>query len=262
MCSALKDFAAAGHPPAHFPIIDIHSHIGGWRAWDSVTPEQRIAMMDRTGIRISVTSSLRALAGDIARGNDEVLEVIRRFPGRFFGYAHVSANYPDSLQSELERCFRNPGMRGIKVYQNGIPFDDARFTPVWDFAEAHNIPILAHTWAGVLTSFDTIALAYPSVNFLIAHAGSDFTYQTYCDFAKKVPNFYLDLTYSREHTNMIEHFVATVGAQRIVWGTDEPLFAMSHQLAKVLFARISDDDKIAILSRNSARLFGFTGEEG
>ena len=255
MYGTLKEFALAGRPVTHLPIFDIHAHIGGFRLWDSVTPEQRVAMMERTGIRTALVSSLRAFSGDIAGGNDEVLDVIARYPGRFLGYVHVSANYPESILPELERCFGNPGMRGIKVYQNGIPFDDARFTPVWEYAKTHQVPVLTHTWACVLTGLDAVALAYPTVSFLVAHAGSDFTYQAHCDFMQRVPNMYLDLTYSREHTNMIEHFVATVGAHRIVWGTDEPLFSMAHQLSKVLFARISDADKEAILCRNAARLF-------
>lgn len=260
MTETLCEFARTGQPVTHFPIIDVHAHVGGWRLFDSTTLEARVAMMARTGIQTSIVSSMRALAGDILLGNDEVLEAMQRFPTRFLGYVHVSANYPELIESELERCFRHPSVRGIKVYQNGIPYDDPRMTPIWDYAAAHATPVLAHTWGGVLTGLDAVALAYPTVPFLVAHAGSDFTYQSYADAAARVPNIHLDLTYSREHTNMIEHFVARLGAHRLVWGTDEPLFSMAHQLGKVLFARISDEEKEAILSRNGLRLFHLADE--
>lgn len=255
MTTPLIEFARTGRSVTHLPLFDAHAHVGGWRLFDSTTLEQRVAMMERTGIRVSVVSSLRALAGDIVGGNDEVLDAMDRYPTRFLGYVHVSANYPELIAPELARCFQHPGMRGIKVYQNGIPYDDARFTPVWEYAAVAGVPVLAHTWGGALTGFDAVAAAYPTVAFLAAHAGSDFAYQPYLEAARRAPNLYLDLTYSREHTGMIEHFVATLGAQRLVWGTDEPLFSMAHQLSKVLFARISDEEKTVILCQ-SARLFG------
>ena len=76
------------------------------------------------------------------------------------------------------------------------------------------------------------------------------------DAARRARNLYLDLTYSRNHTGLIEHFVKEVGADRLVWGSDEPLFSMSQQVGKILFARIPDADKKKILWDNGARIFG------
>jgi len=55
---------------------------------------------------------------------------------------------------------------------------------------------------------------------------------------------------------MIETMVRAVGAARVVWGSDEPLFSMAHQLGKLLFADIPDADKRTILHDNPRRLFG------
>ncbi len=214
--------------------------------------------MDRIGIRVAAVSSLLALAGDVRGGNDETAAAMRAYPDRFVGYCHVNANYPDDMQPELERCLALPGFRGIKIYQVGVPYDDARFAPVWAMARERRLPVLAHTWGGSLTRLDQAALQNPDVPVFAAHAGSDFAYQAYLDAARRAPNLYLDLTYSREHTNMIEHFVAELGAERIVWGTDAPLFSMAQQTAKVLTARIPDAAKRLILGGTAARLFGLT----
>lgn len=256
MKSQLAQYALEGKTLDDVPVFDAHAHVGEWATFDSVTLDEQIAEMDRIGIDLAAVSSLVALTGDIRRGNDRIAEVIAGHPGRFVGYAHVSANYSDEMVSELERCFAIDGFRGVKVYPVGVPYDDAAFDPVWDFARDRNAPVLAHTWAARMNGLENTAQSHPDVNFLVAHAGSEFTYQAYIDAARAAGNLYLDLTYSREHTNMIEHFVESVGAERIVWGTDVPLFSMAQQASKVLCARISDSDKRKIMYDNAAGLFG------
>jgi hypothetical protein len=258
MSRPLIDYARAGLR-LDLPVFDVHAHIGNLIGEDTPPLDAQVAQMDRLGILAMAVSSEHALVGDIVRGNDEVAEAMRRFPGRILGYCHVSANYPDFLLPEVERCFRNDGFRGIKLYQVGPEYDDPAYDPVWAFAEERGLPVLAHTWGGNLTGFDRAADKHPGVPCLAAHAGSSFAYKPYIEAAKRVPNFYLDLTYSREHTNMIEHFVAELGAERVVWGSDAPLFSMPQQLCKVLFARISDEEKRKILYDNAAGWFRLTG---
>jgi len=258
MSRSLLEYARAG-ARLDISVFDVHAHIGDLIGEDPPSLKEQVAQMDRLGINAVAVSSVHALVGDISRGNDDVAEAMRQFPGRIVGYCHVSANYPEFMLPELERCFRNDGFRGIKLYQVGPEYDDPAFDPVWSFAEERGLPVLAHTWGGSLTGFDRAAAKHPAVPCLAGHAGSGFVYQPYIDAAKRIPNLYLDLTYSREHTNMIEHFVAELGAERIVWGSDAPLFSMSQQLSKVLFARISDDDKRKILYENIAGWFGLKG---
>jgi len=258
MSRPLIDYARTG-ARLDIPVFDAHAHIGDLIGEDVPSLEAQVAQMDRLGIIAAVVSSTHALVGDVARGNDEVAEAMRQFPGRMFGYCHVSANYPDFLLPELERCFRNDGFRGIKLYQVGPAYDEPAYDPVWAFARERGLPVLAHTWGGNLTGFDTAAEKHPTVPCLAGHAGSGFAYGPYIDAAKRIPNLYLDLTYSREHTHMIEHFVAELGAERVVWGSDAPLFSMSQQLSKVLFALISDEDKRKILFDNAAGWFRLKG---
>lgn len=249
----LIEYGRQGRKVDAFPIFDAHAHLPHY----GVPPlEEQVREMDRCGIDLVAVSSTLALGAQFERGNDEVSEAARRFPGRIVGYCHISAAYPEAMLPELERCFRNQVFRGIKLYQVGVPFDSPLFEPVWSFARERRAPVLAHTWGGAFTGFDVAAEKHPEVIFLAGHAGSGFAYQAYINAARKTPNFYLDLTYSREHTNMIETFVAEVGPERIVWGSDAPTFSMAHQLGKILFARIPDEAKRKILGETQARLFG------
>jgi len=252
----LVEFARGGRRLEGIPVLDVHAHVGGMAGWDPPPLEEQVAEMERLGISLAAVSASRALSGDLQGGNDEVADAIRRFPGRFVGYCHVSGNFPETMAAELERCFAIEGFRGIKVYQVGCPYDDERFQPAWDFARQRGMPVLAHTWGGDLTGLDKAAERNPEVTFLAGHTGSAFVYKPYIEAAERCPNLYLDITYSREHTNMIEHIVEEVGADRVVWGSDAPCFSMSHQLSKVLFARIPDEAKRKVIYDNAARLFG------
>lgn len=251
----LIEYGRLGKKVDAFPIFDMHAHLQSLTYTDPRPLEEQVKEMDRCGIDLVALSSLLAIGADFVRGNDQVAQAAQRFPGRIIGYCHVSACYPEAMIPELERCFKNPVFRGIKLYPVGVPYDSLLFNPVWDFAREHKTPVLAHTWGGNFSGFDKVAEKHPEINFLAAHAGSGFAYQPYIDAARKLPNFYPDLTYSREHTNMIETFVSNLGPDRIVWGSDTPIFSMAHQLGKILFAQISDEAKRKILGETQARLF-------
>lgn len=255
MSAALIEYARKGQALHDVPVLDVHAHIDPLTDELRLPLEEHMAQMDRLGIDAALVSSSLAINGEIPKGNDHVAEAAARYPGRIFGYCHVSSRYPDEIVHELERCFANAIFRGIKVYQIGVDYDSPLFEPAWEFAAARRLPVLAHTWGGNVTGLDRAAEKHPDVPFLAAHTGSVFAYQPYIDAALRCPNLFLDLTYSREHTNMIEHIVATVGAHRLVWGSDVPCFSMAHQLGKILFARIPDSDKRRILFDNTARLF-------
>ena len=255
----LVDYAREGRPLSDVRVFDAHVHVGCLAGQDGPALAGQVEEMDRLGIDLAAGSASLAIAGEFRRGNDLVAAAVRDFPGRFLGYCFVSANYPRTMIPELERCFAIEGFKAIKVYQVGTPYDDPLYDPVWAFAADRRAPVLAHTWGGQVTGLDAAAQKNPGVAFLAAHTGSGFAYQPYIEMARRLPNFYLDLTYSREHTNMIEHIVEEVGAEQIVWGSDVPTFSMSHQLAKILFARIPDAAKRTIIYDNAARLFGLDG---
>lgn len=238
-----------------FRLIDAHAHWGRWQNYDTLSAQDCLAEMDRLGVEVMACSSLLALAGEVRRGNDELAELLRQHPGRFVGYVHVGAAYPEQMAGELERCLAMPGFVGIKIYQQGINYDDVAFESVFELAAARQLPVLAHNWGARLMGLEKMAEKFPSVPVLLAHSGSDMAYKAYAKLARQMPNLYLDLTLSRGYAGGVEYFVEQIGAERVVWGSDEPLFSMANQMGKVLFARISSSQKRMILRDNAARLF-------
>jgi len=56
--------------------------------------------------------------------------------------------------------------------------------------------------------------------------------------------------------NLIEWAVKEVGAERVLFGTDTPLYSTAMQRARINHADLSDADKRLILRDNAVKLFG------
>ena len=147
--TALAELALAGRP-LDVPIVDCHAHVGPARGIDRPHLAGRpVRLMDRIGIQRSVVSGLMFATGvRLETMNDWVADAIRAHPDRFLGYCYINPNFPEAMADEIERCFDDPGFAGFKLHVswNGVPYDAERYAPVYEYAAAHRLPILAHTW--------------------------------------------------------------------------------------------------------------------
>jgi len=211
--------------------------------------------MDRIGIERTVISGLMFATGiRVETMNDWVADAIRAHPDRILGYCYLNPNFPEAMADEIERCFDQPGFAGFKLHVswNGVAYD----APVYAYAAARRLPILAHTWGDdSVRALARMARHYPAIPFLAGHSGAgDVTINL--EEAHRTPNLFLELTYSGGTPWLVQRLVAEVGADRIVWGSDTILFAASHQVGKVVFADIPEAAQRAILAGNARRLFG------
>ncbi|TMG54911.1 MAG: amidohydrolase [Chloroflexi bacterium] len=76
-----------------------------------------------------------ALTRDLARlANDEMAELVRRYPERFLGFAaSLPMNDPDASLREADRAISELGALGVQIFTNvnGLPLDDPRFAPLF-----------------------------------------------------------------------------------------------------------------------------------
>ncbi|KAF1974582.1 hypothetical protein BU23DRAFT_588996 [Bimuria novae-zelandiae CBS 107.79] len=79
--------------------------------------------------------------------NDEIAQKIGESPpGRFAAFATLPMAYLDEAAQELERCVKELGFLGTLIDSNcgGAFYDDERFWPVFEKAEALDVPIYIH----------------------------------------------------------------------------------------------------------------------
>ena len=115
----------------------------------------RIADMDAAGIDLQVLSltwaGLDKLDGATATGlahdaNDRLAAAVREHPKRFAGFAALALQEPEKAAAEFERCVRQLGFKGALVHgtTRGVFLDDPQFTPLFETAQALDVPIYLH----------------------------------------------------------------------------------------------------------------------
>ena len=88
-------------------------------------------------------------------GNDEIAELVFKYPDRFAaGIAAVAMNDPDGSLKELERCIIELKFKGVQLYSDfcGRPIDSPEFEPIYEMMAKYNLPILIHPTTGITST--------------------------------------------------------------------------------------------------------------
>jgi predicted TIM-barrel fold metal-dependent hydrolase len=250
-------------PSEHALIFDAHVHLGPFRNFHipQNDVDGLVAAMDAYGIDVSVVAAHAGIASDYRMGNDETLAAAARYSGRILGYCCINPNFPEDIASELERCFANPAMVGIKLHpelHGDIPLDGPAYRPVWEFAAEHSLPVLSHSYfAGdPLETFGALAKRYPTAGVIVGHGGIDQGWERACGVVEEHPNVWLDLAGPLGFDGMVEKMVDRIGTGRLLFGTDQPFMNGGLQIGALLYARLRKAEIERIVGANAATLFG------
>lgn len=151
--------------------------------------ELRIGEMDEAGIDLQVLShnspSTQRLDAESAvrlarAANDRLAEAVKRRSDRFAGFAALPTPDPRAAADELERAVVKLGFRGAMVHglTNGVFFDDPRFRPVMERAQALDVPIYLHPAVPHKAVIDAYYRDYVEEFPAITNAAWGFTVET------------------------------------------------------------------------------------
>ena len=151
--------------------------------------ELRIKEMGEAGINVQVLSqgapALQRVDAVTAvplavRANDRLKATIDTHPDRFAGFAVLPTADPQAAADELERCVTKLGFKGAMIHglTNGVFFDDKRFWPICERAQALDVPLYLHPAmphpAVIEAYYKDYAKDFPT----ILNAGWGFTVET------------------------------------------------------------------------------------
>jgi len=112
-----------------------------------LTAEQMIDMMDANGIARSVLFTIKGFYRDMTEeGNDELADVIRRYPDRFVAFGTVQPGKGEAALAEMDRCAKM-GIRGFKfqpVWQ-GLFVNTPAFHPIMEKLRELKLPVFIHS---------------------------------------------------------------------------------------------------------------------
>ena len=149
----------------------------------------RLKEMDEAGIDMQVLShsmpGLQKLDTETAvplarRVNDRLNEAVRAHPGRFAGFAALPTADPKAAADELERTVTRLGFKGAMVngLTNGLFIDDQRFWPIFERAQALDVPLYMHPAIPHPAVIEAYYKDYAEKHPGILRAGWGFTVET------------------------------------------------------------------------------------
>jgi predicted TIM-barrel fold metal-dependent hydrolase len=173
---------------AHFDPADQRKQPGVGERLDDLS-NMRIAEMDECGIDFQVLSlgapSTQRFDPETAvrlarAANDRLSEAVKRHPTRFAAFAAIPTPDPKGAADELERTVTKYGFKGAMVHglTNGAFLDEKRFWPIFERAEALDVPLYMHPASPSPVVIDAYYKEYANDFPLLLRAGWGFTVET------------------------------------------------------------------------------------
>lgn len=240
-------------------LFDVNTEIGrplGRRF--PLTTESLIREMDRNGVDAALVRHRGAVTIHRSWGLERLYEEVAEAPHRLLPIATASVATLDSLPVELDAA-RRAGARGVWFEASGAWSAGGAAT-----AEAVRIsarmgrPIMVE--AAQLGDATRIARLTVGLGVPVVLVGT--TYGHLADVVATCQRFdhlYVE-TSGASAVGMIEHLVATIGHERILFGSGAPDRSIAAPANAVRMAAISLDAQTAILDRNARRLFDIVGQ--
>lgn len=202
--------------------------------------------------------------------NDWIAAYTRDRP-RLVGLGGVHPDATPDVRAEVERILAL-GVRALKVHpahQLLYP-NDARLQPLYEIAQARGIPVTIHTGTSVFPGaknrftdpihVDDVAVDFPRLTILLAHAGRPLWYDASFFLARRHDRLFLEISGIPPRSLLkvlprlpeIDH--------KVVYGSDWPSMGvrtLRGQVEQVLaIPGLTDAAKGRILWENGAAIFG------
>lgn len=243
------------------PIIDSHAHMGAnyGTYMSKATMDEMVEIMDKENIEMVFCAPHSALF-DPSIQNAELEEAMAKYPDRYRGYYTFNPNYCEEFSKNMDRILTVKGYIGFKFLPtyHRYPLDGELYRPALEFADKHERLILIHTWGNNdphngPKHIEKAASEYPHAVFIMGHSAPGELDEA-LSIAKKHENVYLDICDIHRHSGIVDKMVNTIGADRILFGTDIPWYDPGYGIGSVLFSHINDADKYKILYENAKEL--------
>jgi predicted TIM-barrel fold metal-dependent hydrolase len=242
------------------------------------TAEDALASMDRNGIDGAFALGFGWSDLGLCRmHNDYLLDIQRRFPARFAGFAAIQPRVGDQALAEVARAVGG-GLRGVgELMPHGQEFrlDDWAVTdPLAAALAALDRPLIVHISEPVGHLYPgkgdvspvaawQLAARHPALKIVFAHWGGGLPfYELMPEVRVALRNtFYDSAATTYLYDFKVFRIVADLcGADRVLFATDYPLLRQGPFLQRVRELALPTETLEAILGGNAARLLAHGGE--
>ena len=261
-----------------FTVIDSHCHIypakiakpaveSTGRFYDMTalgdgTVDSLLKIGKNAGIDRFVVQSVATTPHQVQSINKFISDEVSLFPDKLIGLGTMHPE-SDDLRGDLEHI-KKLGLHGVKLHADIQRFaiDDYRCLKIYELCEKENMPILMHT--GVYR-FDysnpnrlvPVLEKYKNLIVIGAHLGGWSVWDEAVEKLSGYKNFYVDSSSSLYELpiDRATEIIRAYGANRVLFGSDFPVFSPDIELERFMALPLTDDEKRAILSENVLKLY-------
>ncbi len=243
------------------------------------TLSELLGLMEENGVEEGLLLSPPLKSGAPAP-NSKIIELCRKSNEVLFPVLTVEPEKASVLHA-LEEAKEHKGyVKGFKIRLGYVEVysNDPVFDPLYDFAEAENLPVMFHTGdtataTGSLKhahplTIDPLANARPEMKIVICHFGNPWISDV-AELIYKHPNVFADISglvagdgakyavkYMESLSNKLSDAIYFAGGvEKVIFGTDYPVETYSMGLALVRKLKIDEGDMQKILRENALKVF-------
>ncbi|MEN6522060.1 MAG: amidohydrolase family protein [Armatimonadota bacterium] len=242
-------------------IIDVRVQIGTTPTWGTPFTEGHLArMMEKYGIERTVVSSTIANSCDFIRGNAFINDIAGKGP--IFGCAVVNTQYRAESIDNMRKYLSLPSFVALSI-TSGTPGRHVTLDECDDILNSHRrfakpVMLDVSSKEGVLAA-NEIAKAFPGIKFILMSMGGA-AWRTAIAMADNTLNLVLEISGSPS-PEKVRLGVETVGAHRMVYGSNLPFADPAFTIGLLADGGISDLDRKMILEGTAKRLFGWARQQ-
>lgn len=258
--------------------IDVHAHFGRYEresadlANELMTGDANVVAerARHANVRLTIVSPLEALLprgkADAVAGNRNAARIVAATPG-LLQYVVIDPRRAETYQ-QADEMLQLPTCVGIKIHpeEHVYPIQE-HGTAIFEFAARHRAVVLSHSSEQNSLASELVVFAnqFPEMKLILAHIGcgwdGDYSHQVRAIQQSRHGNVFADTSSARSITpNLIEWAVREVGAERVLFGTDSPLYHTSMQRIRIDHADLTDREKRLILVENAERIFELSAQ--
>lgn len=266
-------------------VIDIHHHFATMdsavlKSDESEQSEQsdqsgnagredpRASFMDEHHIDgVFVLPGATGVTADTAPAmNDGVARYRESNPDKFVaGFATCDPTEVDAAVKEIDRAVVELNTDGFVFHHHfqGTIINDKRMWPILAAIQNHRRPVFIHIVSGSILEdpwrLTELAEAFPEVTFVgLDGFSSPGIAGEMIGMAQRCPNILFDTALLTSVAHGLDQFVETVGADRLLLGTDfytsPRLYQVPFPLYELINLGLADDDLAAVLGGNAKEL--------
>jgi predicted TIM-barrel fold metal-dependent hydrolase len=263
-------------PISELQAIDIHGHYGRFDRPDrplatrlqSADAAAVVRRARESNTQYTVVSPLLGLMPrgncDPVAGNEEAARIVKEHEG-LLQWVIIDPLKTETYE-QADAMLKTPKCVGIKIHpeEHLYPITE-HGDKIFAFAAQRRALVLTHSGErnSMPEDFVPFADAFPEVNLILAHIGcgwdGDLGHQVRAISQSRHGNLHADTSSASSIVpNLIEFAVREVGADRVLYGTDTPLYCTAMQRARIDHADLNDQEKRQILRDNALKLLGLS----